>query len=100
MTVLLHKHYHITVKNETYFEDGSAVLFNYMGGLLMRIQLTKQECIWLAELAKKERHRAEDANWVNPHRIFQLRRDNMTDIENKLNQAIQKEIQKERNDAR
>jgi len=66
----------------------------------MRIQLTKQECIWLADLAKKERHKAEDANLASPHRIFQLRRDNMADIENKLNHAIQKEIQKERNDAR
>lgn len=66
----------------------------------MRIQLTKQECIWLSELVKKEKERATSALNDLPSRIFELRRDNMADLEAKLNTAIHKEIQKERNDAR
>lgn len=66
----------------------------------MRIQLTKQECLWLADLAKKEKEQAAKANHEMPSRIFELRRDNMADLESKLNTAVQKEIQKERNHAR
>lgn len=67
---------------------------------MMRIQLTKQECIWLSDLVKKEKERAAAANHEMPGRIFELRRDNMADLESKLNTALQKEIQKERNDMR
>lgn len=63
----------------------------------MRIQLTKQECLWLADLVKKEKERVATANQKMPSRIFELRRDNMADLESKLNMAVQKEIQKERN---
>ncbi len=66
----------------------------------MRIQLTKQECIWLADLAKKEKEQAAAANHEMPSRIFELRRDNMADLEAKLNTVVQKEIQRERNDVR
>lgn len=66
----------------------------------MRIQLTKQECLWLADLAKKEKERAATTNQEMPSRIFELRRDNMADLETKLNTAVQKEIQKERNHTR
>ena len=66
----------------------------------MRIQLNKQECIWLADLAKKEKERAAAANQLMPSRIHMLRHDNMADLEAKLNTTLQKEIQKERNDAR
>ena len=66
----------------------------------MRIQLTKQECLWLADLAKKEKERVATVNKKMPSRIFELRRDNMADLESKLNMAVQKEIHKERNHAR
>lgn len=66
----------------------------------MRVQLFKQECIWLADLARKEKERAEAANQESPNRIFLLRRDNMANLEGTLNSAVQKEIQKERNGAR
>ena len=49
---------------------------------------------------RKEKERATEANREMPNRIFELRRDNMADLEAKLNGAIQKEIQKERNDMR
>lgn len=62
----------------------------------MRIELTKQECIWLADLAKKAKEQAGMANKETPCRLFQLRMDNMSDLENKLNAAVQKEIKKER----
>lgn len=66
----------------------------------MKIQLTKQECLWLADLAKKEKERAATTNQEMPSQIFELRRDNMADLESKLNTADQKEIHKERNHAR
>ena len=66
----------------------------------MRIDLTMQECRWLAELANKAKAEAIHANEETPHGLFQLRRDNMADLEDKLNATIQKQIQKERKDAR
>ena len=66
----------------------------------MRVQLTKQECIWLAELAKKEKEQANANHETAPSRLFLLRRDNMADLETKLYAAIQREIQRERSDAR
>jgi len=66
----------------------------------MRIELSKQECIWLADLAKKAKEQANTANQETPCRLFLLRRDNMADLENKLNAAVQKEIQKGKVDAR
>ncbi|MDR1184015.1 MAG: hypothetical protein LBK67_04385, partial [Coriobacteriales bacterium] len=65
----------------------------------MRIQLNKQECRWLSDLAHKARMDASLANQEAPNRLFELRRDNMADLENKLKDAMQKEIQKERRGA-
>ena len=66
----------------------------------MRIELTKQECRWLADLANKAKIEATHAHEETPHPLFELRRDNMADLESKLNAAIQKQIQKERKNAR
>jgi hypothetical protein len=66
----------------------------------MRVLLNKQECRWLADLAAKARIEASLANEEAPSRIFELRRDNMADLENRLNGAVQKEIQRERSGAR
>ena len=66
----------------------------------MRIELNKQEVRWLADLANKAKIEADHCYEESHNAIFELRRDNMADLENKLNTAIQKEIQKERNDAR
>ena len=62
----------------------------------MRIQITKQECIWLADLVKKAKEQAAAANEETPHGLFLLRHDNMAALENKLKDAIRKEIQKEK----
>jgi hypothetical protein len=66
----------------------------------MRIELNKQECRWLSDLARKARMDASLANEETPNRLFELRRDNMADLEGRLNDAIQKEIQKEGRGAR
>lgn len=66
----------------------------------MRIELTKQECKWLADLVNKAKIEAVHCHDQSPHPILELRRDNMADLETKLNTALQKQIQKERNDAR
>jgi hypothetical protein len=66
----------------------------------MRLQLTTQECRWLADLAGKAKTEADLANKETPHPLFELRRDNMADLENKINSAIGREIQRERNDER
>jgi len=66
----------------------------------MRIQLTKQECRWLADLTCKARVEAALAHKETPHPILELRRDNMADLENTLNAAILRETQRERRDAR
>ena len=66
----------------------------------MRLQLTKQECRWLADLANKAKIEADLANKEIPHPILELRRDNMAVLESRLNAAIQREIEKERADSR
>jgi len=60
----------------------------------MRIELTKQECLWLAALAKTEKENADALNEANPHRLFELRRDNMADLEKKLDAAVQRQIER------
>ncbi len=66
----------------------------------MRIELSKQEVRWLADLAGKAKVEAAQCNDQQPHHILQLRRDNMADLENKLNTAIQKTVQRERSGVR
>ena len=66
----------------------------------MRIELTKQECKWLADLANKARWEANRSFVESLNSIFELRRDNMADLENKLNAAIHRQAEKERKDAR
>jgi len=66
----------------------------------MKIDLYKQECVWLADLVNKAKIEAIHCNNESPNAIFELRRDNMVDLETKLNSAIQRQIKKERNNAR
>jgi len=54
----------------------------------MRVELTTEECRWLADLAGKAKMEAAQAHEEMPHKLFALRRDNMADLENKLNTAI------------
>jgi hypothetical protein len=54
----------------------------------MRIELTGQECRWLADLACKAKIKAALANKETPHPILNLRRENMADLECTLNTAI------------
>ena len=60
----------------------------------MRIEITTEECRWLATLCKKEKHEAAQTFEEMPSRLFALRRDNMADLETKLNAAIQRQNQK------
>ena len=62
----------------------------------MRIELTKQECRWLANLAKMEKEQADAHNAATPHALHELRRDNMASLEKKLNTAIQRQVARER----
>jgi len=61
----------------------------------MRADLTKQEYKWLADLANKAKIEADLANKDTPHPLLELRRDNMAALETKINDAIQKQIQRE-----
>jgi hypothetical protein len=61
----------------------------------MRVQLTKQQYKWLADLANKAKIEAVHANEQTPHPLLELRRDNMADLEDKINAAIQRQIQRE-----
>ena len=66
----------------------------------MRLDLTITEWKWIADLVQKDRIESDLMNQTNPHPLFELRRDNMADLENKINNAIQRYIDKGRNDAR
>jgi hypothetical protein len=61
----------------------------------MRIGITKEECRWLVGLVEKAKLEAAEAHEQTPHGLLELRRDNMADLERKLNAAIQGQIQKE-----
>ena len=61
----------------------------------MRVELTKQEYKWLADLANKAKMEAVHANEETPHPLLELRRDNMADLEVKINAAIQRQITRE-----
>ena len=61
----------------------------------MRVELTKQEYKWLADLANKAKIEAAQANEQQPHPLFELRRDNMASLETKINDAIQRQINRE-----
>ena len=66
----------------------------------MRMELTKQECKWLADLANKAKIKAVNDNDKTPHPLLELRRDNMASLEAKINAAVQREVQKESRGAR
>ena len=61
----------------------------------MRIGITKEECRWLMGLVEKAKLEAAEAHEQTPHGLLELRRDNMADLERKLNAAIQGQIQRE-----
>jgi hypothetical protein len=63
---------------------------------MMRIQLTKTECRWLADLAGRAKTEADLIFQESQHPLAELRRDSMADLENKLNEAIKRELQRER----
>ena len=66
----------------------------------MKVELTKQEYIWLANLVNNAKIEADLANEETPHPVFELRRDNMADLEAKINAAIQRQINRERSGTR
>ena len=62
---------------------------------MMRVELTKQEFKWLADLANKAKIAADHENTKTPHPLWELRRDNMASLEAKINAAIQRQIQRD-----
>jgi hypothetical protein len=66
----------------------------------MRVELTKQEYRWLADLARKAKMEAAHNNEETPHPLFELRRENMADLEAKINEAIARQMQREGRGAR
>jgi hypothetical protein len=63
--------------------------------LFIKVELTKHEYRWLADLAKRAKNEANQTNAETPHPLLLLRRDNMASLEAKLNAGIQRQIQKE-----
>jgi len=61
----------------------------------MRVELTKQQFKWLSDLANKAKTEADLANKETPHPLLELRRDNMADLESKINDAIQRQIKRD-----
>jgi len=61
----------------------------------MRIEITKEECRWLLDLVEKAKLEAIEAHGQTPHGLLELRRDNMASLENKLNAAISRKIQRD-----
>jgi hypothetical protein len=66
----------------------------------MRLELTTGECRWLADLANKAKTEADLANKETPHPLLELRADNMAGLERKLNNVMQKQMQRRGRDAR
>ncbi len=66
----------------------------------MRIELTTVECRWLVDLANKAKIEAAQNFEESRHPILELRRDNMADLESKLNTAITKHRQRMERSAR
>ena len=61
----------------------------------MKVELTKQQYRWLVDLANKAKIEADLANKDTPHPLLELRRDNMADLVTKINDGIQRQIQRE-----
>jgi len=61
----------------------------------MRVELTKQQYKWLADLVNKAKTEAALSNEETPHPLYELRRDNMADLEAKINEGIARQIQRE-----
>jgi len=61
----------------------------------MQIQLTKQECRWLAALVREDRLKNMRLNRKIPNTILKHRMENMAILENKLNSAIHNQVKSE-----
>ncbi|MDR0324783.1 MAG: hypothetical protein LBI19_01640 [Oscillospiraceae bacterium] len=61
----------------------------------MKVELTKQEYIWLADLVKKDKETYAAENEKTPHPLLELRRDNMASLEAKINAGVQRQIQRD-----
>ena len=66
----------------------------------MRLELTKQECKWLADLVSRAKIEAAKNNDETPHPLLELRCDNMASLESKINTAIGRQIKREGRNAR
>jgi hypothetical protein len=66
----------------------------------MKVELTKQEYRWLADLANKAKAEAAQAHEEKPHPLLELRRDNMASLEVKINAGINRQLQRESRGAR
>ena len=66
----------------------------------MRVELTKQEYKWLADLVNRAKTEAAQANEETPHPLYELRCDNMAALEGKISAAIHRQIERDGRNAR
>ena len=66
----------------------------------MRVELTKQEYKWLADLVNRAKTEAAQTNEETPHPLYELRRDNMAALEGKISAAIHRQIERDGRNAR
>jgi hypothetical protein len=61
----------------------------------MRVDLSKQEILWIVDLIKKDKEENDRLNKLNPHPLYELRRDNMESLEYKIESAILRQFKRE-----
>ena len=61
----------------------------------MRLDISKQEALWLADLVKKDMDKNTRLNNVTPHPLYELRRDNMESLKYKIDSAILRQMNRE-----
>ena len=61
----------------------------------MYLNITKQEAQWLVALVKRDKEENEKLFKISLHPFYELSRDNMESLKNKIESAIHKQIKKE-----
>jgi hypothetical protein len=58
----------------------------------MLLELSRQECRWLADLVKKDKLENAQHSLDTPHYSYMLRQNYMQELEDKLEQAFQSQL--------
>jgi hypothetical protein len=61
----------------------------------MRLDLSKQECRWIADLVRMDKEESGRLHKATPHPLLELRRDSMESLEYKIESAIHRQIKRE-----